>query len=55
MIYGYCRVSTDKQNIERRNKIERNEFGKKIMDFNDNIEKYVEDYRKKLVRENGYS
>ena len=45
----------DKQNIERRNKIERNEFGKKIMDFNDNIEKYVEDYRKKLVRENGYS
>ena len=45
----------DKQNIERRNKIERNEFGKKIMDLNDNIEKYVEDYRKKLVRENGYS
>jgi hypothetical protein len=45
----------DKQNIERRNKSERNEFGKKIMDFNDNIEKYVEDYRKKLVRENGYS
>ena len=45
----------DKQNIERRNKIERNEFGKKIMDFNDNIEKYVEDYRKKLVREHGYS
>ena len=45
----------DKQNIEQRNKIERNEFGKKIMDLNDNIEKYVEDYRKKLVRENGYS
>ena len=45
----------DKHNIEQKNKIERYEFGKKMMDLNDNIEKYVDDYRKKLVKENGYS
>ena len=53
--YDEAESIKDKQNIEQKNKIERNEFGKKIMDLNDNIEKYVEDYRKKLVRENGYS
>ena len=45
----------DKQNIEQKNKKERKEFGKRINDLNDNIEKYVDDYRKKLVREQGYS
>ena len=45
----------DKHKIEQKNKIERYEFGKKMMDLNDNIEKYVDDYRKKLVKENGYS
>ena len=53
--YDEAESIKDKHNIEQKNKIERNEFGKKIMDLNDNIEKYVEDYRKKLVRENGYS
>ena len=53
--YDEAESIKDKHNIEQKNKIERNEFDKKIMDLNDNIEKYVEDYRKKLVRENGYS
>jgi hypothetical protein len=53
--YDNAESIKDKHNIEQKNKIERYEFGKKMMDLNDNIEKYVDDYRKKLVKENGYS
>ena len=44
----------DKKQIEQKNKMERSFFGKKIKDLNENIEKYVEDYRKKLMSEYGY-
>ena len=44
----------DKKQIEQKNKMERSFFGKKIKDLNENIEKYVEDYRKKLMTEYGY-
>ena len=53
--YDEAESVEDKQSVEQKNKIERNEFGEKMADLNDNIEKYVEDYRKRLVRENGYS
>ena len=41
----------DKRTIERKNKLERSEFGKRIIDFNENIERSVEEYRKKLMNE----
>ena len=44
----------DKKVIEEKNKVERKNFGRKINDLNDNIEKYVDDYRKKLMEEFGY-
>ena len=44
----------DKKQIEQKNKMERSFFEKKIKDLNENIEKYVEDYRKKLMSEYGY-
>ena len=44
----------DKKVIEEKNKVERKNFGRKINDLNDNIEKYVDDYRKKLIEEFGY-
>ena len=52
--YDEAKSIIDKKNIEQKNKLERNEFGKKITDLNDNLEKYVDDYRKKLIKENGY-
>ena len=44
----------DKQTIEQKNKLERSEFGKRITDLNENIEHYVEEYRKKLINEFSY-
>ena len=41
----------DKKIIEQRNKLERKEFRKKINELNENIEKYVADYKKKLLDE----
>ena len=41
----------DKRTIEKKNKLERSEFGKRIIDFNENIERSVEEYRKKLMNE----
>ena len=43
----------DKKLIEQRNKEQRKEYEKKITELNDNIEKYVDDYRKKLRDEAG--
>ena len=44
----------DKETIEQKNKLERSEFGKRITDLNENIEHYVEEYRKKLINEFSY-
>ena len=49
--YEEASTINDKKIIEERNKLERKEFGKKINELNENIEKYVEDYRKKLSDE----
>ena len=49
--YEEASTINDKKIIEERNKLERKEFGKKINELNENIEKYVEDYRKKLLDE----
>ena len=49
--YEEAKSIDDKKAIEEKNKEERKEFGKKINDLNENIEKYVEDYRKKLLDE----
>jgi len=52
--YEEAKTIDDKKAIEEKNKEERKEFGKKINDLNENIEKYVEEYRKKLMAEHGY-
>jgi hypothetical protein len=52
--YEEAKSIDDKKTIEEKNKEERKEFGKKINDLNENIEKYVEEYRKKLMAEHGY-
>ena len=52
--YEEAKSIDDKKAIEEKNKEERKEFGKKINDLNENIEKYVEEYRKKLMAEHGY-
>ena len=52
--YEDAQTINDKKRIEEKNKAERKEFGKKINDLNENIEKYVENYRKKLMTELGY-
>lgn len=49
--YEEANTIQDKQTIEQKNKLERSEFGKRITDLNDNIEHYVEEYRKKLINE----
>lgn len=49
--YEEATTIQDKQTIEQKNKLERSEFGKRITDLNDNIEHYVEEYRKKLINE----
>ena len=43
----------DKKRIEQKNKGERKEFGRKINELNENIEKYVDEYRTKLLKESG--
>ena len=52
--YEEAKTIDDKKAIEEKNKEERKEFGKKINELNENIEKFVEDYRKKLMDELGY-
>ena len=52
--YEEAKTIDDKKAIEKKNKEERKEFGKKINELNENIEKFVEDYRKKLMDELGY-
>ena len=52
--YEEAKSIDDKKAIEEKNKEERKEFGKKINNLNENIEKYVEEYRKKLMAELGY-
>ena len=47
--YEEAKTIDDKKAIEEKNKEERKEFGKKINELNENIEKFVEDYRKKLM------
>ena len=43
----------DKKRIEQKNKGERKEFGRKINELNENIEKYVDEYKNKLLKESG--
>ena len=43
----------DKKRIEQKNKGERKEFGLKMNELNENIEKYVDEYRTKLLKESG--
>ena len=52
--YEEATTVDDKKKIELRNKGERKEFDKKITELNENIERYVEDYRTKLMKEVGY-
>ena len=52
--YEEATTINDKKRIEIKNKGERKEFDKKINELNENIEKYVEDYRTKLMKEVGY-
>ena len=52
--YEEAKTIDDKKAIEEKNKEERKEFGKKINELNENIEKFMEDYRKKLMDELGY-
>ena len=49
--YEEAKSIDDKKAIEEKNKEERKEFGKKINELNENIEKYVADYKKKLLDE----
>jgi hypothetical protein len=51
--YEEAKDILDKKLIEQRNKEQRKEYEKKITELNDNIEKYVDDYRKKLKKEAG--
>ena len=52
--YEEAKTINDKKRIEQKNKGERKAFGNKMNDLNENIEKYVDDYRKKLMKEYGY-
>ena len=51
--YEEAKTVEDKKRIEQKNNQERKESNQKITDKNDNIEKYVDDYRKKLLNEAG--
>ena len=53
--YEEASTLVDKKRIEQKNKGERKEFNNRMEELNQNMEKYVEDYRKKLMREQGYS
>ena len=53
--YEEAATVDDKKRIELKNKGERKEFDKKITELNENIERYVEDYRTKLMKEVGYA
>jgi hypothetical protein len=51
--YEEANTVEDKKRIEQKNNKERKESNQKITDKNDNIEKYVDDYRKKLLNDAG--
>ena len=51
--YEEAKTIEDKKKIEEKNSKERKESNLKITDKNDNIEKYVDDYRKKLLINEG--
>ena len=47
--YDNAKTAEEKKNIENKNNLERKESNRKIAEKNDNIEKYVEEYRQKLL------
>ena len=51
--YEEAKSIEDKKKIEEKNNKERKESNQKITDKNDNIEKYVNEYRKKLLKDSG--